>query len=423
MLDIRHVREDADAVKCRLATRGNGYAPLVDDLLGVDEERRTAETEIQSLQQQRNIRSKEIGMAKRNGEDTAEIEAAVREVGEAIGRISGRLEELNGRQRELLLGIPNLPDNACPVGEDESANPEIRLWGEKPNFSFEPKDHLTLGEQAGILDFEAGARITGSGFCVFRGAGARLERALISFLLDLHAEEHGYVEVAPPFLIARDAMIGTGQLPKFESDMYGLENGELFLAPTAEVPVTNLERDRILAGDVLPVRYVAATPCFRREAGASGKENRGLIRMHQFDKVELVKIVHPDESAAELETLLADAEKVLQLLGLHYRVIELCSGDLGFSAQRTYDIEVWAPGQKSYLEVSSCSNFGDYQARRMNLRFRDEAGKNRFAHTLNGSGTALPRLYVALLETCQQQDGSIRVPEILQPYFRGEEIS
>lgn len=422
MLDIRLLREDTEAVKRRVATRGEGYASLVDDVLVVDAQRRAAETEIQSLQQERNARSKEIGMARRNGEDTSEIEAAVREVGGAISGINARLEELNARQRELLLGIPNLPDDACPEGKDESANPELRSWGEKPVFSFEPKDHLALGEEAGILDFEAGARITGSGFCVFRGAGARLERSLISFLLDLHSGEHGYVEVAPPFLIARDCMVGTGQLPKFESDMYGLEDGQFFLAPTAEVPVTNLERGRILSGDEFPVRYVASTPCFRREAGAAGKENRGLIRMHQFDKVELVKIVDPEESAMELEALVADAEKVLQLLGLHYRVIELCSGDLGFSARRTYDIEVWAPGQGAYLEVSSCSNFGDYQARRMNLRFKDESGKNHFAHTLNGSGTALPRLYVALLETFQQEDGSIRIPAILQPYFGGEKI-
>jgi seryl-tRNA synthetase len=422
MLDIRLLREDAETVKRRLATRGGDHASLVDDLLLVDAQRRAAETELQALQQERNARSKEIGAAKGRGEETTAIEAAVREVGEAIGKLGDRLDGLNARQGELLHGIPNLPDAACPEGENETANPEIRVWGEKPQLSFEPKDHLELGERTGILDFEAGARITGSGFCVFRGAGARLERALINFLLDLHTGEHRYLEVAPPFLIARDCMTGTGQLPKFEADMYGLEDGELFLAPTAEVPVTNLERGKILALEDLPIRYVAATPCFRREAGAAGKENRGLIRMHQFDKVELVKIVHPDESDAELETLLGDAEKVLQLLGLHYRVIELCSGDLGFSARRTYDIEVWAPGQAAYLEVSSCSNFGDYQARRMNLRFKDDQGTNRFAHTLNGSGTALPRLYVALLETFQQQDGSIEIPAILQPYFGSEKI-
>ena len=424
MLDIRLLREDAETVKNRVATRGEGYAPLVDEALDVDEQRRALETENQQLQQERNTTSKQIGMAKREGKDTSDIEAQVRGIGDKIAANSSQLDALNAKQRDLLLSIPNLPHPACPVGEEETANPEIRVWGEKPEFEgFDPKDHLTLGQEAGILDFEAGARISGSGFCVFRGAGAKLERALIQFLLDLHTEEHGYQEINPPFVIARDCMIGTGQLPKFEEDMYGMEDGQLFLAPTAEVPVTNLERERIAANEELPIKYTAYTPCFRREAGASGKENRGLIRMHQFDKVELVKITHPDNSADELESLTADAEKVLQLLGLHYRVIELCTGDLGFSSQRTYDIEVWAPGQGTYLEVSSCSNFGDYQARRMNLRFKDENKKNRFAHTLNGSGTALPRLYVALLETYQQEDGSILIPEALRPYFGKDYIA
>jgi len=423
MLDIRLLREDADRVKERVATRGDGYASLVDEALAVDEERRVAETDIQALQQDRNARSKEIGMAKRDGKDTSIIEADVRVVGEKIAVLNENLETLNARQKDLLLSIPNLPHDACPVGADETSNPELRTWGEKPSFDFDAKDHLTLGQDLGMLDFEAGAKISGSGFCVFRGAGAKLERALIQFLLDLHTEEHGYTEINPPFVIARDCMVGTGQLPKFEDDMYGMEDGQLFLAPTAEVPVTNLERERIAALEELPIKYVAYTPCFRREAGASGKENRGLIRMHQFDKVELVKVTHPDDSVAELESLTANAEKVLQLLGLHYRVIELCTGDMGFSAQRTYDIEVWAPGQGSYLEVSSCSNFGDYQARRMNLRFKDENKKNKFAHTLNGSGTALPRLYVALLETYQQADGSILIPDPLKAHFGRDSIA
>jgi len=424
MLDIRLLREDPEAVKNSVTTRGEGYAPLVDEVLQVDEERRALETERQSLQGERNAESKKIGMAKKEGQDTTEIEAAVRAVGERIGELSEKIEGLDARQKDLLLSIPNMPHEACPVGSSENDNPTIREWGDKPAFDgFEPRDHLTIGQDLGMLDFEAGAKITGSGFVVFRGAGAKLERALIQFLLDLHTTEHGYTEINPPFLIARDCMVGTGQLPKFEEEMYGMEDGQLFLAPTAEVPVTNLERERIAAEDELPIKYTAYTPCFRREAGASGKENRGLIRMHQFDKVELVKVVHPDNSADELESLTADAEKVLQLLGLHYRTIELCTGDIGFSSKRTYDIEVWAPGQGSYLEVSSCSNFGDYQARRMNLRFKDENKKNRFAHTLNGSGTALPRLYVALMETYQQPDGSIMIPAVLRPYFGKDSIS
>jgi seryl-tRNA synthetase len=323
----------------------------------------------------------------------------------------------------LLLQIPNLPHEACPVGEDESANPEVRTWGEKPTFDFEPKDHVQIGEDLNLFSFELATKISSSGFITFTGAGAKLPRALIQFLLDLQTEEHGYTEVAPPCIINRDAMFGTGQLPKFEFDMYGLEDNAFFLAPTAEVPVTNLYREEILKQDRLPIKLTAHTPCFRREAGSAGRESRGMIRMHQFDKVELVNIAHPDESFEMLENLTKEAETVLQKLGLHYRTIELCTGDLGFSSAKTYDIEVWAPGHGGYLEVSSCSNFVDYQARRMRLRFKDSEGKNRFCHTLNGSGTALPRLYVALIETYQQVDGSILVPEALRPYVGADHIS
>ena len=287
---------------------------------------------------------------------------------------------------------------------------------------FEPKDHLALGDDLGLFDFELGTKVSGSGFVTFTGQGARLQRALIQFLLNLHTDNHDYTEVSPPFVVNRDCMFGTGQLPKFEDDMYGIEENAFFLAPTAEVPVTNLYREQILSRDELPVKTTAYTPCFRREAGSAGRESRGMIRMHQFDKVELVNIVHPDESFDQLEKLTAEAEKVLQLLGLHYRTIELCTGDIGFSAAKTYDIEVWSPGQQAYLEVSSCSNFVDYQARRMKLRFKDEDGKNKFCHTLNGSGTALPRLYVAFIETYQQEDGTIVIPEILQPYFGAEKL-
>jgi len=319
--------------------------------------------------------------------------------------------------------LPNLPHDGCPVGHSAEDNPEVRVWGAKPSFSFAPKDHVTLGTELGILDFESAAKITGSAFVVYRGAGARLERALINFLLDVHTRDHGYMEVLPPYLIHAESLVGTGQLPKFADQVYACPEDGLYLAPTAEVPVTNLHREEIVRADQLPINYVAYTPCFRREAGAAGVGTRGLIRMHQFDKVELVKITTPEGSMEALEDLTGHAENILQLLGLHYRVIELCTGDLGFGSARTYDIEVWAPGQNSYLEVSSCSCFGDYQARRMNLRFKDAAsGKNRFAHTLNGSGTALARLYVALLETCQQEDGSLLLPEVLRPYFGAGEI-
>ncbi|RFC46021.1 MAG: seryl-tRNA synthetase [Verrucomicrobia bacterium] len=417
MLDIRLLREESERVRARLSSRGGEAHLAVDEVLACDLERREAETERQRLQGERKSVSKMIGQLKGKGEDTSAIEEQVRALGDRIDEVGRRADAADARQRELLLRIPNLPHEACPVGLDETANPVVREWGGKPSFPFSPKDHLTLAEQLGLLDFEGATKISGSGFCVFRGAGARLERALINFLLDLHTGSHGYEEVSPPFVINRDCMLGTGQLPKFEEDMYGLEENRCFLAPTAEVPVTNLWREMILREEDLPIKATAYTPCFRREAGSAGRDNRGLIRMHQFDKVELVQIVHPDQSFEVLETLTAEAEKVLQLLGLHYRTIELCTGDLGFGSAKTYDIEVWAPGHGKYLEVSSCSNFVDYQARRMNLRFKDKEGKNRFCHTLNGSGTALPRLYVALLETGQQEDGSVRLPEALHPYF------
>ncbi len=422
MLDIRLLREDPEGVKARLKERGGTAHGLVDQVLACDEERRSLETRRQELQGQRKRLAKEIGALKGKGEDTVGMEEEARSIGEQIHSIGGEADAADERQRALLLQIPNLPHEACPVGADETANPEVRVWGEKPALDFGPKDHLTLAESLGILDFEAGARVSSSGFSVFRGAGAKLERALIQFMLDLHTTEHGYEEISPPFIINRDCMFGTGQLPKFEEDMYGLEENQFFLAPTAEVPVTNLWRETLLKEADLPVRSTAYTPCFRREAGAAGRVNRGLIRMHQFDKVELVQIVHPDESFEVLERLTSHAETVLQRLGLHYRVIELCTGDLGFSAARTYDIEVWAPGQDAYLEVSSCSNFGDYQARRMNLRFKDANKKNRFCHTLNGSGTALPRIYVALLETYQTAEGAVELPEALQPYFGSSRI-
>lgn len=423
MLDIRLLREDPEAIKARVKTRGGDAWELIDEILVCDENRRSGETEKQQLQADRNRISKEIGALKRDGKDSSEIEAQVRQIGERIKEIGEEVDAAETRQQDLLLQVPNMPHPECPVGADETANPTIREWGEQPDFSFKPKDHVEIGASLGLFDFELAAKISGSGFVTFTGAGAKLQRALIQFLLNLHTTKHGYKEVSPPFIINRDCMFGTGQLPKFEDDMYGLEEGAMFLAPTAEVPVTNLYREELLQDPAFPIKTTACTPCFRREAGSAGRESRGMIRMHQFDKVELVNIVHPEKSYEQLETLTQEAEKVLQLLGLHYRTIELCTGDVGFSSAKTYDIEVWAPGHGGYLEVSSCSNFEDYQARRMKLRFKDEDGKNRFCHTLNGSGTALPRLYVAFIETHQQEDGSILIPESLQPYMGTDRIS
>jgi len=421
MLDIRLIREQPDFVKSRLATRGGEEAAKIDEVLRVDAERRKAETALQQLNGDRKRLSKEIGGKRAKGEATEEIEARVREIGDQISLLNEQTAEADERQKDLLLGIPNLPQANAPVGKDPSENPIVRSWGEKPELK-EPLDHVALGTKLKLFDLERAAKLSGSGFICFTGAGARLERALIQFMLDLHTREHGYLEMSPPFLVRRECMVGTTQLPKFEDDMYGLEYGEIFLAPTAEVPVTNFHREEILAASELPKKFAAYTPCFRREAGSAGRETRGIIRVHQFDKVELVKITTPENSAAEHESLTGDAERVLQLLGLHYRVIELCTGDLGFGSAKTYDLEVWSPGQQAYLEVSSCSNFEDFQARRMNLRFKDAEGKNRFCHTLNGSGLALPRLFAALIESYQREDGSIAIPEKLQPYFGANEI-
>ncbi len=425
MLDIRLIREKPDFVKERLATRGGDDAAKIDEVLQVDGQRRKAETALQQLQSERNRLSKEIGAKKSKGEASKDLETEVRKAGDKIVDLNQQTTSFDEQQRNLLLEIQNLPHESVPVGKDPSANKVVREWGTKTKLAGKALDHVVLGEKLKILDLERATKLSGSGFICFTGAGAKLERALINFMLDLHTREHGYTEVSPPFLVRRECMIGTTQLPKFEADMYGLENGELFLAPTAEVPLTNLHREEILANVDLPRKFVAYTPCFRREAGSAGRDTRGIIRVHQFDKVELVKITTVEKSYEELESLVSDAEKVLQLLELPYRVIELCTGDLGFGSAKTYDLEVWSPGSRdggTYLEVSSCSNFEDYQARRMNLRYKDAAGKNKFCHTLNGSGLALPRLFAALIENFQQPDGSIRIPEKLQPYFGANEI-
>jgi seryl-tRNA synthetase len=426
MLDIREIRDQPDAVRDRLRARGDDSWTLVEKVLECDTRRRDAETEKQQLQSHRKKISKQIGALKAKGEDSSAVETEVRELKSRIEALDEASEAAAGRQSDLLLNIPNLPHADCPAGADETDNPEVRVWGDKPDVA-EPRDHLELAEALGLISVEDATRISGSGFAVYRGAGARLERALIAFLLDLQSRDHGYEEVNVPHLVRRECMEGTGQLPKFEDDLYGVDPDEsgrprMFLIPTAEVPVTNLYRDTLLAEADLPIALCAHTPCFRREAGSAGRDNRGIIRMHQFDKVELVRIVHPDHSFDDLETLTGHAEAALRELGLHYRTIELCTGDLGFSAAKTYDIEVWAPGQGKYLEVSSCSCFTDYQARRLKLRFKDGDGKNRFCHTLNGSGTALPRLYVAILEQGQRPDGSVRLPDALVPYFGAETL-
>jgi seryl-tRNA synthetase len=423
MLDIRLLREKPDFVRERLAARNEDLSAQVDQVLVIDAQRRRAETELQKLSAERNRLSKEIGLLRSNKQPSSELEARVRTVAEEISQQNAEVAAADEQQRDLLLNLPNLPHLQAPIGKSAADNPLVREWGEKPSFTFAPRDHVELATTLKLIDFDRATKISGSGFVCFTNTGARLQRGLLQFLLDLHTTEHGYVEVSPPYLVRREAMIGTTQLPKFEHEMcYGLEEDQLFLIPTAEVPVTNLHREETLGLNELPKKYVAYTPCFRREAGAAGKDTRGLIRIHQFDKVELVKITTPETSYAELETLTANAERGLQLLGLHYRIIELCTGDLGFGAAKTYDIEVWAPGQGRYLEVSSCTNFEDFQARRMNLKYKDAGGKNRLCHTINGSGTALPRLFVALIETYQQKDGSVHLPAPLYDYVKLKEI-
>jgi seryl-tRNA synthetase len=417
MLDIRLVREKPDFVKERLATRNSGAESQVADILAIDQQRRARIQEVEKLKSERNAVSKEIGIRKAKQELADDLLAGMKEQSALIARLDAEVVELDARLEQILLGLPNLPHAQCPIGQSAEDNPEVGRFGEKPSWAFQPLDHVALVERLGLVDFAAGARVSGSGFLVFKGAGARLERALINFLLDVHTREHGFTEVSVPVLVRGASMQGTGQLPKFREDMYRVAGEDLFLAPTAEVPVTNLYREMLLAGEQLPIYHAAYTPCFRRESGSAGRETRGMTRVHQFDKIELVKVVEPATSYDELEKLRRNAERVLELLGLHYRTIELCTGDLGFGAAKCYDLEVWAPGTGSYLEVSSCSNFEEFQARRMNLRYKNAAGRNVHCHTLNGSGTALPRLFIALVETCQQADGTIKLPEVLRPYF------
>ncbi|GIX45287.1 MAG: serine--tRNA ligase [Candidatus Hydrogenedentota bacterium] len=413
MLDLQYLREHPEEVRQRAKLKNVDVD--VDTILRVDANRRETLQRAESLRHERRKLSEDIGKRIKAGEDAEPLKEQVRRLGEEIKILEDEAAELEAELKNLLLRVPNLPHESVPVGKDESQNRVVREWGEKPTFDFTPLPHWEIGEKLGIINFEQGSKITGSGFIVYAEAGARLQRALINFMLDMHVERHGYREVYPPFVVSRETMTGTGQLPKFEDDLYRIDRDDLFLIPTAEVPVTNLRREEILNDAELPLYYVAYTPCFRREAGSYGKETRGITRVHQFDKVEMVKLVRPEDSFAELETLVRDAEDVLQALGLHYRVVEICTGDLGFSNCKQYDLEVWAPGMGRYLEVSSCSNFTDFQARRANIRFRREPkSKPEFVHTLNGSGLALPRTMIAILETYQRADGRVIVPEVLR---------
>ena len=432
MLDIKLIREKPDFVRQRLAARGAGDEAKIDELLRLDEWRRKILAEVEMLKAQRNRSSKEIG-ALMGQKKTAEAEAKKAEtknLGDKISAFDKQAAEVEMARSVLMLQLPNLPHESVKIGKSAEENPVVRVHGEKPNFDFKPKPHVELCESLKLVDFARGAKLSGSGFLLYTNWGARLERALIQFLLDLHVGEHGYAEVSPPFMVGPQCLEGVGQFPKFKDQYYGVAEGDdkeklgkLYLVPTAETPVANIHREEILPEKNLPIYYCAYTPCFRGEAGAAGVGTRGMIRVHQFDKVELIKIVKPENGYDELEKMVANAEKVLQLLGLHYRVVLLCTGDMGFGSAKTYDIEVWAPGQGSYLEVSSCSNCEDFQARRMNLRFKTETGENKFPHILNGSGTALARLFVALIETHQQADGSVLIPKPLQLYLKTEKIS
>ncbi|MHC4250852.1 MAG: serine--tRNA ligase [Planctomycetota bacterium] len=420
MLDIKRIREEPEAVKAAAAAK-NEKAD-VDRILELDGKRRDALKRVEGLKAERNAGSKDVGKRKKAGEDTSELQTRIRAIGEEIKAIDSTVAAVTEERDALMAWVPNVPAADVPVGADESANELVREWGEKPEFAFEPKAHWDIGAALGVIDLERASKVSGAGFTLFKGAGARLERALWSFMLDLHTTEHGYVELLPPYLANRNSMFGTGQIPKLEEDMYGLPEDGLFLIPTAEVPVTNYHAGEIIPGAELPLCYTAYTACFRREAGAYGRDTRGMIRVHQFDKVEMVRFVRPETSYDELEKLVGHAEEVLKRLGLHYRVLKLCTGDLSFAAAKCYDIEVWAPGVGRYLEVSSCSNFEDFQARRASIRFRDPESKSvGFVHTLNGSGVALPRAFVAILETFQHEDGSVTIPEVLRPYMGGVE--
>ena len=423
MLDIKRIREDFEGTKSAVELRGKGDYNI-GRTVELDEERRKLLTEMEALRAEQKRESRRIPQMKKAGEDTTALMADMKQLSEKISELEGKVKDVQEEQREILLGIPNTPSASTPVGKDETENVELRKWSEPTSFDFEPKAHWDIGTDLDILDFDRGAKLSGARFTVYKGKGARLERSLINFMLNTHIEEHGYTEILPPFLVGRKAMTGTGQLPKFEDDMYSVQ-AELdeFLIPTAEVPLTNLRSDEIIDSSELPLYYTAYTACFRKEAGSAGRDTRGIIRQHQFNKVEMVKIVRPEDSYDELEKLTDNAEDILKKLGLPYRVIALCTGDIGFSAAKTYDVEVWMPSYGRYVEISSCSNTEDFQARRANIRFRPEPkAKPEFVHTLNGSGLAVGRCLAAILENYQNEDGSVTVPEVLRPYMGCDRI-
>lgn len=421
MLDLKFVRENQEIVAKALKNRGTNLS--LDNFSVLDVKRREILANVELLKAKRNTASQEVARLKKAGEDAEKIVLEMREVGDEIAKLDEELRQVEKELEDTLLEIPNIPHESVPIGKDEEENMEIRKWGEVPQFDFEPKPHWEIGENLDILDFERGAKVTGARFTFYKGLGSRLERALINFMLDLHTEEHGYTEFFPPFIANKESMTGTGQLPKFAEDMFKLEGLDYYLIPTAEVPITNYHREEILSVEDLPKYYTAYSGCFRAEAGSAGRDTRGLIRQHQFNKVELVKFSKPEESYSELEKLTLNAEEVLKRLGLPYRVILLCTGDMGFASAKTYDIEVWIPSQNKYREISSCSNFEDFQARRAGIRFRRELkGKPEFLHTLNGSGLAVGRTVAAILENFQQTDGSVQIPEVLRPYMGGREF-
>jgi seryl-tRNA synthetase len=420
MLDAKYIREHIDEVRKRLGFRGQAIS--LDQFVLIDGERRKAIQEWERLRALQKKVSDEVSKRKKEGKDASELISEMKKVSQEMKELDAIVQEKEKALQDFLLMVPNLPHESVPKGTDSSENAEVRRWGEIPKFGFEPKPHWDLGEELGILDFKCGAKIAGARFTLYWDLGAKLERALINFMLDLHTREHGYREVLPPFMVNRVTMTGTGQLPKFEEELFKVEGTDYFLIPTAEVPVTNIHQDEVLEEDTLPRYYTAYTPCFRKEAGSYGKDTRGLIRQHQFNKVELVKFTKPENSYDELEKLLLYAEEVLKRLKLPYRVVNLCTGDLGFSASKTYDIEVWLPGQNTFKEISSCSNFEDFQARRAKIRYRISGkSKTEYVHTLNGSGLAVGRTLVAILENYQQADGSVVIPEVLRPYLYGVE--
>jgi len=422
MLDLKFLRANFAEVKEKLQHRGEDLTDL-GKFEELDRTRRELILEVEQLKSKRNEVSQQVAVLKREKQDADQLIAEMKEVGDKIKGLDDQLRDVEETLEKLLLSIPNIPHKSVPVGETEDDNVEIRKWGEVPSFDFEPKPHWDVADGLGIVDFERAGKVTGSRFVFYKGLGAKLERALFNFMLDLHTEEHGYEEVLPPYIVNRASMTGTGQLPKFEEDAFRIESEDFFLIPTAEVPVTNLHRDEILSGEELPINYAAFSACFRSEAGSAGRDTRGLIRQHQFNKVELVKFVKPEDSYNELEKLTGHAEKVLQLLGLPYRVLSMCTGDLGFTAAKKYDIEVWIPSYETYREISSCSNFESFQARRANIRFRREPkGKPEAVHTLNGSGLAIGRTVAAILENFQQADGSVVIPEVLRPYMGNREV-